>query len=138
MGNLTKDERLIRDNPELTAYDLLNKGLSQAGYEKLLATQEANVTNEIKQAKKQPVTPIMVDDTFHDLRQNSLKVAPTVTKDTTPTRAMPKTQEYAPVDINGDMAILVDTVKGTRTPMMRSFAVKWATKSNHKGRYKVE
>jgi hypothetical protein len=139
MANLTKDARLIRDNPGMSAADLLNLGLSQGAYEELLKQQE-NPYGTTETPKKpvipNPVTKIQDNETFPDLR----KVPPTVTKEasTQPQRAVPKINTGAPMDSNSEMAVLIDNTTGKRTPMQRSFAIKWAVKPNHKGRYSVE
>lgn len=59
MANLTRDQRIIRDNPTKTPYQLLQLGLSQAGYQELMSKvpEAAQVTERITPPQPQRAQP---------------------------------------------------------------------------------
>lgn len=92
MANLTKDQRIIKDNPDDTPEQLLEKGLSPKGYAELK-------TKETKEVERQAPPP---------------KVQAVVTQNTS--RAMPRT--VAPKsNVTAGMAYLVNKITGKRTYM---------------------
>lgn len=94
MANLTKDQRLIRDNPDATPEQLLEMGLSQKGYADLKAKQAENT-------KQEEVKVVQ-------------KVQPVVTQNTA--RAMPRTTPPK-VSATAGMAWLVNKKNGKRLYM---------------------
>lgn len=48
MANLTRDQRLIRDNPNKTAHELLLLGLSTKAYEEMVAKEEKDLKAPMK------------------------------------------------------------------------------------------
>lgn len=56
MARISKDEQIIRDNPGLAPYELLGKGLSQKGYDNLIAaTEKEKVAVDTAKAKEKVV-----------------------------------------------------------------------------------
>lgn len=94
MANLTRDQRIIKENPGLTAYELLEKGLSQAGYEAMLQSAP-------EPAKPEPIRP---------------PIQPTVRK------AEPKLSSAPRQQGDKHMAYLVNKKTGKRTRMTRASA----------------
>lgn len=110
MANISRDERIKRDNPTLSAYELLQKGISQDFYNKLV---QANYQPQgrIKPEVQQPVKPVV-------------------------TRAQPKVNKPAQV-VRGksNMAYLKNKKTGKMTRMTRASA-EFAQKLD-KGNYDV-
>lgn len=121
MANISRDERIKRDNPTLSAYELLTqKQISQEFYNKLVAdnyqpvkaTDEA-INNAI--ANSQPTQPAVQPERITPPTPQPIK--PVVT------RANPKTNRPAQV-MRGksDMAYLVNNTTKKRTRMTRASA----------------
>lgn len=110
MANLTRDQRLVKENPTLSAYELLQKGLSQDAYNKLVQ-ENYQPQGKIKPEVQQPVKPVV-------------------------TRAQPKVNTPAQV-VRGksNMAYLHNKKTGKKTRMTRASAM-FAAKLD-KGNYDV-
>lgn len=100
MANLTKDQRILRDNPGKSPYELLMLGLSQAKYEELLAAEDKR-HNAPTQKVPQKAEPVV--------------------KTSIPIRAIPQTTAPAPI-IKGhhDMAVLWDKKAGRGLRMTKA------------------
>lgn len=104
MANLTRDQRIIKENPGLTAYELLEKGLSQAGYEKLVSenytvqqTPDMAQSSDLpKTEKPEPIRPT---------------VQPTIRK------AEPKLSSAPRQQADKHMGYLINKKTGKRTRM---------------------
>lgn len=95
MANLTKDQRILKDNPKATPHELLLKGLSQAKYEELVQKAENDVKAPIQ---KEPVKTEPIVQQVQVMN----KQAPVI-------RAIPKTDSAAPIFTSShDMAWLID------------------------------
>lgn len=93
MANLTKDQRIIKDNPNATPHELLLLGLSQSKYEELTATEQKEAVAPIQQTREERI---------------QTKVKPVV-------RAIPKIDAAAPVFApQSDMVWLIDKTGKTR------------------------
>lgn len=91
MANLTKDQRILRDNPNKTPHELLLLGLSAKAYEELVAKQEKDL--------KAPV---------HPEPQPAPQVQRPVVKTVPKINAIAKTNVPAPMfNSKNDMAWLV-------------------------------
>lgn len=99
MARPTNDEKLIKENPKASPYELLQLGLSQKKYEEMIAQKE--------EAKPQQLQP--------EIKQ----VQP---------RVMPKLKPMQ-ASGGGDMAYLVNLKTGNKVRMTRHHAEKMARKS---------
>lgn len=108
MANISRDERIKRDNPTLSAYELLTqKQISQEFYNKL-------VQDNYQPAKAEATTPVHPERITPPTPQ---PIKPVVT------RANPKTNRPAQVMRGGsDMAFLVNNTTKKRTRMTRASA----------------
>lgn len=97
------DQKTIDANPGLTPVQLLEKGLSQKGYNELVEKQETT-------KPKEPIQPSTT--------------TPTV-KHTTIQPAQPQFRQHTP---QSNTAILVEKSTGKRTPMSRKAAEDFARK----------
>lgn len=121
MANLTKDARIIKDNPDLTPYELLTeKGLSQNGYDHLVAHNESLKAAPAKQVIERPVPQIQ---TPQQLVEPTIK---TISDTNENRRAIPAISEV--VYNSGDMATLINNKTGKQTSMSKSAAVRFAKK----------
>ena len=109
MARISKDDKLIQDNPNLSAYELLQKGLSEKKYEEL-------VSKENEPPKQQPKTAPQVTQ--------SDKLIPEIN---TSARAMPKLSTYTPQG-RGDQ-VIVRTPDGKAVPMHPTYANKLVRKN---------
>lgn len=131
MANLTRDQRLVKENPTLSAYELLQKGLSQDAYNKLVQ-ENYQPQGKIKPEVQQPVIKTS-EELIREYRENSKAsqpVKPVVT------RATPKINKPAQV-VRGksNMAYLHNKKTGKKTYMTRASA-EFAAKLD-KGNYNV-
>lgn len=114
MGRLSKeaadDKRIIEENPGATPKQLLAKGLSQAGYEALMAEQPQ--TEEKPQVKSEPQKQAI--STAND---DHGPVMPTVQKQAA---AVPKLQAAEPLHDGGMVTVV--TPEGNRIAMTRTAA----------------
>lgn len=137
MANLTKDQRLIKENPGKSPYELKEMGLSDKGFTDLLAEQGA-------EGKKQEATKPPEDQNKPTVTQlqdieNKLTdaiVAPVPAKLTIiPSRATPHTQAAKPMHVAEGQGILIEKKSGKRTQMSKAAAERWARK--HPGKFDV-
>lgn len=101
MAGLTKDEKIIKANPDASAYELLQLGISEKKYNELLEKESTEAT-----APRQKVAPVVVEAT---------KVEPKVTVVEAP-RAAPKLTQVTAAQVTGK-TYLVNKQTGKRTPM---------------------
>lgn len=105
------DKKVIEQNPGLSPYDLLEKGLSEKGYEELVSQQGA---------EKQKIAP-----TVEKTEPEPQKVAPKVEQ----LREVRATPTLSPVQSDsGELAWLVSP-DGKKTRMSRSAAERFIRKN---------
>lgn len=136
MANLTRAQRLIKEYPTLTAYELLEKGLTQEDYQKLIAEnyqpEAASLPEKIKPPTTEKITPAV--RSWKDIKAEQQAVKGSVkwaeVKAKPQVRPMPKTQEYkSPVKApSSDQAVLWNKKLGKGTPMSRNHAMKMKRK----------
>lgn len=123
MANLTKDQRIIKDNPKASPYELLKLGLSEKRYNQLLAEENQskpepkNVKEAEKQAEVKQSDSASVVDVVHKLIP---EVRPSA-------RALPKLQPHVATR-QGDQA-KVKGPNGKITPLSRKAAEKFVRKN---------
>lgn len=117
MAKLTNDEKIIKQNPGLSAYELLAKGLSPEAYTELVAKEqasmEANKVGPVKVAPAVTETPI----------KNGPAKATVIQ---TPSKAVPKLSDI-PHNAYSDMAWLVGP-DGKQTLMTKEAAERCSRK----------
>lgn len=119
MANLTRDQRLIKENPNKTPYELLMLGLSEAKYQELLAHEDA-----VRAAPAQKV-PQQTDTA----PQTTGKAEPVIKAKTPLQRAIPMTNVAAPIITNShDMAILRNKKTGKELRLTKGEALRQAKK----------
>lgn len=99
MANLTKDQRIIKDNPEASPYELKALGLSDKAFEEMMGGS--------KEQQEQPA-----------------KVAPQIQVNT---KAQPKVSSYTAPSSKG-MAYLINKKRGGQTKMTLASAQRQARK----------
>lgn len=148
----TKDQRIINENPTLTAYQLLTeKGLSQEKYDELVKdnyqpkiTPESGVIktsdeliaeyNSAKQAEKitppEPIQPTVKK--WNELKQEPPQktVKWSAQKATASVRPMPKTNDYVSPykGPSEDLAWLINKKTGGQTRMSKNHAMRMKRK----------
>lgn len=114
MARLTKDAQIIKDNPGLTPYQLLSKGLSEAKYNELLK-EESKAPEKPKNVKEaEKATPTV---------KPSEKLIPEVKPSN---RALPKLSAHRGIVTEQARVMGPD---GKVTSMLRSKAEKLARKN---------
>lgn len=149
MANLTKDQRIIRDNPDKSPYELLQLGLSQKAYEELLAKDQSasgkppeetvdevlaksnNVSQSLGDTEKGFVENVVLTEVKP--AEEPQKVKATVEKEP---RATPKIIEVPAEPVPYGMAWLVNKVTGKRTYM--TFEAASRRKKSHPDTYSIE
>lgn len=126
----TKDQRIINENPTLTAYQLLTeKGLSQEKYDELVADNY-----QPKQAEKitppEPIQPTVKK--WNELKQEPPQktVKWSAQKATASVRPMPKTNDYVSPykGPSEDLAWLINKKTGRQTRMSKNHAMRMKRK----------
>lgn len=119
MANYTKDQRIIKDNPDATPYELLELGLSEKKYDELMQSAGQSV-KDVEIIDAEPLPPP--------------RVKATITEQ--PARAIPTITVAVKANVDTGMAYLINTQSGKRTYMTFNSATRAATKNPKK--YKVE
>lgn len=126
----TKDQRIINENPTLTAYQLLTeKNLSQEKYDELVASGY-----EPKQAEKitppEPIQPTVKK--WNELKQDPPQktVKWSAQKATANVRPVPKTNDYVSPykGPSEDLAWLINKKTGGQTRMSKNHAMRMKRK----------
>lgn len=121
MARISKDDTIIKNNPNMTVHEYRLLGVSENKLKELQAREESDL-----KATKQKIDPKVVDETTKAMPVTA-KAEPKVTL--TPTiSAQPILR---PIHQYGDddMAILVEKASGKRTPMRRHYANKFVRKN---------
>lgn len=115
MAKLSKDELIIKQNPGLTAYELLQKGLSERAYNDLIAKEQAET--QVKQSAK--IAPAVSET---QIQKSPAKAAVIQT----PAKAIPRLSDVPP-NATGEMAWLIGP-DGKQTLMTKEAAERCSRK----------
>lgn len=129
MANLTKDQRIIRDNPGLNAYELLQKGLSEKAYQELLQKEDKAASKVVIEetvdevlARAEAAKLSLAPETFQDIVETPPPPPPVVSQRAKATVqeshiAVPKLAKAPVVQPPTGMAWLINKATGKRTYM---------------------
>lgn len=126
MANISKDQRIINQNPGLTPHELLLKGISAAKYEELIKQEESKITAPVQKTPEEKIAPIAQPEPAKSIPQ----VQPIQQKSTPIVKAIPKTNAPAPMFSNANEMVYVIDKTGKTRPiyMSRAIAMKWVRK----------
>lgn len=127
MANLTKDQRIIRDNPGKSPYELKELGISDKAFEELLTNAPAEPAPAIEESLLPP-PPAMNWGSIPEEGQQKAKAKVTQT----PVTAQPRLSVARPMNLPVGQAILVSPT-GKQTNMTRAAAERWVRDHPGKG-----
>lgn len=108
MANLTKDQRILKENTDKSPYELLKLGLSEKKYQELLKEEPKAEPTNAKEAEKQQLPEKLIPE----VRQSQ--------------RAIPKLAAHTAV-LGGNATI--KGPNGKKTSMDRNRAIKFVRKN---------